>query len=287
MLLKHRQTGQRFYRKAPVKFLLQQAQSLRKFAAWSLFFAVLFAVLSNPFAVYESLINLPKQAKLWPEQAKALVESVPEFARALPQEAEKNTFAVFDWTKAQLEGGWPVFAKEAKLDDKEAGQSAVIAGKTAKDYAERPFYIEIPSLEIYEKVQANVNPNDAKEYVAALSDGVAHARGSAFPGQDKLVYIFGHSTDGAWNVEAYNAIFYRIKELAVGEQIILHLGEEKFVYVVSEQSVVKSSDVDFVNDLQGEDLLLLQTCWPPGTTWQRLFIKAVPQALSEQQKTTH
>lgn len=277
MLLKHQKSSKRFYRKAPVKFLLQQAKSLQKFAAWSLFFAVLFAVLSNPFAIYENLISLPKQAKLWPEQAKAIVVSVPDFLRVLPSEAEKNTFAAFDWTKAQFEGGWPVFAKEVGLSAKEAGQSAIVASASAeKDYANEPFFIEIPGLEIYEKVQANVNPNDAKEYQIALAEGVAHARGSAFPGQDKLVYIFGHSTDGAWNVEAYNAIFYRIKELEVGEQIILHLGEEKFTYQVSEQNVVRGSDVDFVNDLQGEDMLLLQTCWPPGTTWQRLFIKAAP-----------
>jgi sortase (surface protein transpeptidase) len=39
---------------------------------------------------------------------------------------------------------------------------------------------------------------------------------------------------------------------------------------------VASNEVDFVNNLKEENLLLLQTCWPPGTSWQRLFVRASP-----------
>ena len=196
----------------------------------------------------------------------------------MPGEAEKSSFAFFDWTKAQLKNTEFIFAKETILVDKEAGQSAVPPVKTEKDkdYTKLPFFIEIPKLNVYEKIQANVNPNLASEYKAALKDGVAHALGSAFPGQEKLIYIFGHSTDGAWNVEAYNAVFYQIKDLQPGDQIILHLGEEKFAYEVSAQNITKSSEVDFVNNLKNQNILLLQTCWPPGTSWQRLFVSALP-----------
>ena len=105
---------------------------------------------------------------------------------------------------------------------------------------------------------------------------MAHAKGSAFPGQDKLVYIFGHSTDGIWNVEAYNAVFYQIKDLEMGDEIVLHLGDDDFKYEVVAKDVIKSTDIDFVNSKQDENLLILQTCWPPGTSWQRLFVTAVP-----------
>jgi len=64
--------------------------------------------------------------------------------------------------------------------------------------------------------------------------------------------------------------------LAIGEKIILHLGDEQFTYEVSGQDVVASNEVDFVNNLKEENLLLLQTCWPPGTSWQRLFVRASP-----------
>lgn len=274
-MLLRRKEGVKLYKKAPAKFLLRQAKNLQKLALSSFVLSLLFVVLSNPFALYEQAKKLPKsQAEL--EQ---IFASVPEFIKVFPSEAEKNSFAFFDWTKEQLNNSWPIFAKENTLVDKEAGQSAVPEVTPAVvDYASLPFYIEIPKLNVYEPVKANVNPNLTSEYEVALKDGVAHAKGSAFPGQDKLIYIFGHSTDGAWNVEAFNAVFYQIKDLELGDQIILHLGEEKFVYEVSAQNITKSSEVDFVNNLKHEDLLLLQTCWPPGTSWQRLFVSALPVA---------
>lgn len=271
MLLK-KKTGPKSYKKAPSKFLVNQARSLKNLALLSFALSFVFLVSSNPYSAYEDFKNLLAN----PKEISNIVTSIPEFIKALPKEAEKNSFAFFDWTKAQLNNSESIFAKETVLTNKEAGQSAVVPTKTEKDYANLPFFIEIPKLKVYEKIHANVNPNNAKEYEVALQEGVAHALGSAFPGQDKMIYIFGHSTDGAWNVEAFNAVFYQIKDLQIGDQITLHLGEEKFNYVVSAQNIVKGSEVDFVNNLKDQKVLLLQTCWPPGTSWQRLFVSAVP-----------
>jgi len=270
-----KKTGIRLYKKAPVKFLLKKTRSLKKLAVFSFVLSLVFIALSNPFTAYEQIKELPNKLN----EFKQIAISIPEFIKVLPNETEKNSFAFFDWTKAQLDGSWPIFAKESNLTDKEAGQSAVAEVTQIIDYANLPFFIEIPKLNLYEKVQANVDPNNSKEYQVALEEGVAHALNSAFPGENKLIYIFGHSTNGAWNVEAYNAVFYQIKDLVVGDQIILHLGEETFVYQVSEQNVVKGNEINFVNDRQDQNILLLQTCWPPGTSWQRLFISAVPVIL--------
>lgn len=272
-----KKTGFKSYKKAPSKFLFNQAKSLKNLAMVCFALSLVFLISSNPYSAYEDFKNLLAN----PKEIKSIITSVPEFIKALPNEAEKNSFAFFDWTKAQLSNSETIFAKEtplANLVDKEAGQSAVAPTKVEKDYANLPFFIEVPKLGIYEKIHANVNPNSAKEYEAALQEGVAHALGSSFPGQDKMIYIFGHSTDGVWNVEAFNAVFYQIKDLQIGDQIILHLGEEKFDYVVSAQDIVKSSEIDFVNNLKDEKILLLQTCWPPGTSWQRLFVSATPVA---------
>jgi LPXTG-site transpeptidase (sortase) family protein len=268
-----KKTRVKFYKKAPVKFLLKQARSLKRWAFFSFTLSIILLVLSNPFIFYEQLKSLPTRV----QEIRQVASSIPEFIKVFPKEAEKNSFAFFDWTKAQLDNvnHWPIFAKEPSLADKEAGQSAV----ANKDYAKLAFFIEIPKLNLYEKVQANVDPNNSKEYQTALKEGVAHALNSAFPGENKLIYIFGHSTNGAWNVEAYNAVFYQIKDLEIGDEVILHLGEQKFIYQVSEQNVVKGNEINFVNDRQNEDILLLQTCWPPGTSWQRLFVSAVPVIL--------
>lgn len=266
-----KKTRVRFYQKAPAKFLIQKAKSLKKLAMASFVLSLCLLFLSNPFVNWQGIKKIPSTLN----NTKAIITAIPEFFKNLPQETEKNTFAFFDWTKMQLESSWPIFARETEKSQ-EAGQSALAQLIATPDYATLPFYIEIPSLEIYEKVHANIDPNDPEEYEAALESGVAHARNSAFPGQEKLIYIFGHSTNGIWNVEAYNAVFYQIKDLAIGEKIILHLGNEQYIYEVSAQDVVASSEVNFVNDLKEENILLLQTCWPPGTSWQRLFVSAVP-----------
>lgn len=267
----NKKTGMRFYQKAPVKFILKKAKSLKKLAMFSFVLSFLFLILSNPFFTWQQIKDLPSALN----NAKEIISAIPEFLKTLPQEAEKNTFAVFDWTKMQLENSWPIFARDG-VEIQEAGQSALTQLIDIPDYANSPFFIEIPSLEIYEEVYANINPNDPEEYGVALETGVGHAKNSAFPGQGKMIYIFGHSTNGIWNVEAYNAVFYQIKDLTIGDQVILHLGDEQFIYEVSAQDVVASSEVDFVNNLKEENILLLQTCWPPGTSWQRLFVSAVP-----------
>lgn len=267
----NKKTRVRLYRKSPAKFILKKAKSLKKLAMFSFVLSFLLLALSNPFLSLQVIKNLPNTLN----QSKQLISAFPEFIKHLPQEVEKNTFAFFDWTKMQLDKTWPIFARE-EVPSQEAGQSALTKLIETPNYATLPFYIEIPSLALYEQVHPNIDPNIPEEYQSALESGVAHAKNSAFPGQEKLIYIFGHSTNALWNVEAYNAVFYQIKDLALGEQIILHLGNEQFVYEVSAQDVVASTEIDFVNNLQEENILLLQTCWPLGTSWQRLFITALP-----------
>lgn len=267
----NKKTRVRLYQKAPVKFILKKAKSLKKLAMVSFVLSFLLLILSNPFFTLQQIKDLANTLN----NSKEVISAIPEFLKTLPKEAEKNTFAFFDWTKMQLENSWPIFARDG-VESQEAGQSALAELTNTPDYANLAFYIEIPSLEIYEEVHANINPNEPEEYRPALETGVGHAKNSAFPGQGKLIYIFGHSTNGIWNVEAYNAVFYQIKDLQLGEKIVLHLGDEQFIYEVSSQDVVESSEVDFVNNLKEENILLLQTCWPPGTSWQRLFISALP-----------
>jgi LPXTG-site transpeptidase (sortase) family protein len=264
----------RIYKKgpslAPRAILRRKAKKLNKLAYLSFVFAFLFIFLVNPFL---SIRDLTSKFKNLATQFTDFTIKIANF----PQKVEENTFNFFDWTQEQLIN-YPILAwNETEANgpkaDKEAGQSALV---DTNQLAELVFSIEIPSLELNEKVSSNVNPNIAREYKEALEEGVAHAKGSAFPGQEKMIYIFGHSTDGLWNVEAYNAVFYQIKELEIGDKVILHLGDQSFEYRVSASEVIASTDVDFVNDKQDQNILLLQTCWPPGTSWQRLFVTAEP-----------
>ncbi len=143
---------------------------------------------------------------------------------------------------------------------------------------ERQFQIRIPKIGVDSKVIANVDAGNEKEYSLALKKGVAHAAGTGLPGEanttNKTIFIFGHSTNEAWNITRYNALFYSLKDLIIGDDIHIWFWDKEFHYSVVERKIVEANDVSFLEPQTDEDTLILQTCWPPGTTWKRLVVVA-------------
>ncbi|MBU1499414.1 sortase [Patescibacteria group bacterium] len=138
------------------------------------------------------------------------------------------------------------------------------------------FGIVIPKIFANVAITENVNPAEKAVYQQVLREagGVAHAAGSAVPGEPGTVYIFGHSTDATINVERYNAVFYLLRKLEPGDEIIVYYQGQPFKYLVSEKKTVNPDDISDIVNIENEERLVLQTCWPPGTTWKRLLIIA-------------
>ena len=138
------------------------------------------------------------------------------------------------------------------------------------------FGIVIPKIFANVAITENVNPEDNKVYQQVLKQagGVAHAAGSAVPGEPGTIYIFGHSTDATINVERYNAVFYLLRKLEAGDEIIVYYQNKPYRYIVSEKKIVNPTDISDIVNIENEERLVLQTCWPPGTTWKRLLIVA-------------
>lgn len=141
------------------------------------------------------------------------------------------------------------------------------------------FSIVIPKIGAAAKVIANVDPSNEEEYQKVLLEGVAHAKGTVFPGIRGNTYLFAHSTDSFWDVGRYNAVFYLLKDLAIGDEVTIFYQGIRHDYVITESKIVGPNDVSPIIDAQkkGEETLILQTCWPPGTTFQRLLVFARPK----------
>ncbi len=141
------------------------------------------------------------------------------------------------------------------------------------------FSILIPKLGANQKVFANIDATSENEFLPILQQGVAHAKGTVFPGQKGNIYLFAHSTDNFWDVGRYNAIFYLLKDLTPGDDVIVYFENLRHNYVVSESRIVDAEDVSYLikSQEQGKETLILQTCWPPGTTWKRLLVFASPK----------
>ena len=139
------------------------------------------------------------------------------------------------------------------------------------------FSIVIPKIDASAPVLANIDASNQAEYSQALAQGVAHAKGTVFPGMKGTVYLFAHSTNSPFNIARYNAVFFLLRELEVGDEVIVFFQGKKFNYQVFEKKIVSAGDTSFFKS-QGEELLVLQTCWPPGTTLKRLLVLAKPVA---------
>lgn len=154
-------------------------------------------------------------------------------------------------------------------------ENIAIIVEEAQGYGlETEFSVAIPKISAYSNVVENVDPNNSVEYLDALKQGIAHTKGTYFPGLGKNIYLFSHSTASSADIQKYNAIFYNLKDLDIDDQIIVFFRQEKFIYHVSEVVVVGADDTSYIYKDFGKETLVLQTCDPPGTTWRRLLVIA-------------
>lgn len=139
------------------------------------------------------------------------------------------------------------------------------------------FSIIIPKIHAKSRVVADVDPSDQAAYMEALKLGVAHAKGTGYPGSDgQTIYLFAHSTESPVNVVRFNAVFYLLRELEVGDEIEMYYTGVKHRYIISDKKIVEPTETGYLTPYSptGKEQLVLQTCWPPGTTLKRILVFA-------------
>ena len=136
------------------------------------------------------------------------------------------------------------------------------------------YMIYVPKIEAQAPVIAQVNAGDQKEYFKALKIGVAEAAGLSVPGQRGTTYLFAHSTDNPLNFSRYNAVFYLLDKLEAGDRIEIYYKGNYYHYAMEKKEVLEASDLRYFIPQYQEERLILQTCWPPGTTKKRLVVVA-------------
>lgn len=136
------------------------------------------------------------------------------------------------------------------------------------------FGIIIPKIRANARVIADVDWQDSQVYQRALVEGVAHAKGTAKPGEPGNVFLFSHSGVDFFEANRYNALFYLIDKLVSGDEIIILYQGKKFTYQVTEKKIVASDSIEYVQGDMSKQTLTLMTCWPAGTTLKRLIVTA-------------
>jgi sortase A len=140
------------------------------------------------------------------------------------------------------------------------------------------FSIWIPKISALAPVVPDVDPYDSKIYQQRLTKGVAHAKGSAYPGTSGSTFLFAHSAGNPLEASQFNAVFYLLSKLQPGDEIFLWYFGAKYSYRVTEKRLVSPSAVDYLSGSDSSSLILM-TCWPPGTTLKRYLVFAESQTL--------
>lgn len=140
------------------------------------------------------------------------------------------------------------------------------------------YTINIPKILAYSRVAEDVSPFDSAEYNRVLKTNmVAQSKGSAVPGADlgKSTYIFAHSTNSGLGMQRNNAVFYLLGELQENDMIYIDYYGQKMEFKVYDKIVVKADELKYLEYSDPtRNVLILQTCWPIGTNWNRLLIMA-------------
>ncbi|MBW8824773.1 MAG: class E sortase, partial [Acidobacteria bacterium] len=119
--------------------------------------------------------------------------------------------------------------------------------------------LRIPKIGLDKAVVEGVGVTD-------LRKGPGHYPGTPLPGQAGNAAIAGHRT-------TYGAPFYRLDELAPGDELLVTTRQGSFRYRVDRREIVRPDDVAVVAPTAGSRLTLT-TCNPRFSARQRLVVSA-------------
>lgn len=137
---------------------------------------------------------------------------------------------------------------------------------------DKEFSIVVPKIGANSKVVSDVDPYNSQIYQRALTRGVAHAKGTVYPGQVGNSFYFAHSSDNFYNANRYNSVFYLLNKLEEGDLLYFVYKGETFKYKVLQVKIVSAESIDYLKGTTEKKLATLMTCWPAGTTIQRLVV---------------
>ncbi|KKQ81156.1 MAG: hypothetical protein UT03_C0010G0011 [Candidatus Moranbacteria bacterium GW2011_GWD2_38_7] len=116
------------------------------------------------------------------------------------------------------------------------------------------------------------------ERLKELENGITHFLGSATPGQKGNAIISGHSSNYAWAKGGYNYVFKDLNDLERGDVITVNTIQKNgriisYKYKVNDKYITTPVD-EKIFESSNQPILTLSTCWPLGTNFKRVIVKA-------------
>lgn len=165
--------------------------------------------------------------------------------------------------------------KEAEIVFQPASKNPETDTKTNSSFiipTDPYFSIVIPKIGANTKIITGVDPYNETEYQWQLTKGVAHAKGTANPGEKGNTFLFAHSAGDFLQANKYNAVFYLLNKLEKDDNMYVVYYKKKYKYKVKEIKVVNPDEVQYLKSDGNKKTITLMTCTPTGTTLQRLLV---------------
>lgn len=127
----------------------------------------------------------------------------------------------------------------------------------------------VPALGVTAPIIFTASTSD-RDILEDLKRGVVHYVNSAMPSEQGNVFIIGHSSNYPWEGGEYNYVFAFLNKLQPGDVAYIDFQSRRYVYTMTSKRAVEPSDLSVTARTNGHNLSLM-TCYPTGTTSQRLI----------------
>jgi len=139
---------------------------------------------------------------------------------------------------------------------------------------EKPDSVEIPKIGITAPLVL-IESAANKDITAALKKGVVHYSQSVLLGEEGQTVILGHSAPSGWPKINYDWVFSRLNELVPGDEVIINYQNREYRYLMTKKYFLKpGQDIPGGDLTNSENMLILISCWPPGTNIKRIAVEA-------------
>jgi len=264
-------------------------QKQKRIAAWAI--ALLSA--AGSLAFWASMLGILRSAEAR-DAARAAVPLVLPEVRAEEQAVPGEE--VVEEARGSLRAAAPVLPvpePAQREEEPEGGERADERQRPAPDGQQselaqwglrRGFSISIPAIQVRAPV---LIPSRRfwdggkwdlleEQMQVGLNFGAVEYPHSVQPGKAGSLIIAGHSSppDSAAESGGYGHLFARLPELRAGDTIAITAGGETLTYVVEDAVVVAPQETSVLNQHESESVLKLITCYPIGTTRDRLVVIA-------------
>lgn len=135
------------------------------------------------------------------------------------------------------------------------------------------FSLVIEKIGLKAPIIYNVPVNDPKKYMKALKDGIAHASVSDLPSESPgNTYLFAHSSLSFNLFGKYTNAFNLLDKLQKGDKVHVFYNNKDYTYTVRNSEILPGWNTRPLERSVVSPVLTLQSCFPPGTTLNRIII---------------